>query len=106
MFSLIKGIWTVFKHAFRRRETVLYPEEKPYLARGIGDASSCPETRTVVNGVSRVISARRYVPLTVFLSKLRRLKTDAGTPSFSALISRDAFSVGFVKKRVRHTLFS
>ena len=32
MFDLIKGIWTVFLHAFRRRETVLYPEEKPYLA--------------------------------------------------------------------------
>lgn len=32
MISLIKGIWTVFLHAFRRRETVLYPEEKPYLA--------------------------------------------------------------------------
>ena len=31
MLSLLKGIWTVFRHMFRRRETVLYPEEKPYL---------------------------------------------------------------------------
>ncbi|MGO8881350.1 MAG: NADH-quinone oxidoreductase subunit NuoI [Desulfomonilaceae bacterium] len=29
MFSLLKGIWTVLKHSIRKRETVLYPEEKP-----------------------------------------------------------------------------
>lgn len=31
MFSLFKGIWTVFKHTIKKRETVLYPEEKPLL---------------------------------------------------------------------------
>lgn len=31
MFSLIKGAWTVFLHMFRKRETVQYPEEKPYV---------------------------------------------------------------------------
>jgi NADH-quinone oxidoreductase subunit I len=31
MFSLIRAIWAVFVHAFRRRETICYPEEKPYL---------------------------------------------------------------------------
>jgi len=32
MLSLIKGIWMIFLHTFRKRETVLYPEQKPYLA--------------------------------------------------------------------------
>lgn len=32
MFSVLRSIWTVFLHAFRKRETVQYPEEKPYLA--------------------------------------------------------------------------
>jgi len=32
MFSIIKGIWTIFTHTFRKRETVLYPEEKPYVS--------------------------------------------------------------------------
>ena len=31
MLSIIKGIYLVFKHAFRRRATVLYPEVKPKL---------------------------------------------------------------------------
>jgi NADH-quinone oxidoreductase subunit I len=32
MFSLIRAIWAVFVHLFRRRETISYPEKKPYLA--------------------------------------------------------------------------
>jgi len=31
MFSILKTIWYTFLHAFHKRETVLYPEEKPYL---------------------------------------------------------------------------
>ena len=31
MFSVLNGIWTIFKHMIRKRETILYPEEKPYL---------------------------------------------------------------------------
>jgi len=31
MFSVIKTVWAVFLHMFRPRETVLYPEERPYL---------------------------------------------------------------------------
>ena len=31
MLSLLKGLWIIFKHAFRRRVTVQYPDEKPYL---------------------------------------------------------------------------
>ncbi|MBI4964406.1 MAG: NADH-quinone oxidoreductase subunit NuoI [Desulfomonile tiedjei] len=31
MFSLLKGLWTILLHAFRKRETILYPEEKPYI---------------------------------------------------------------------------
>jgi NADH-quinone oxidoreductase subunit I len=31
MLSLVKGLWLVFRHAFRRRVTVQYPEQKPYL---------------------------------------------------------------------------
>jgi NADH-quinone oxidoreductase subunit I len=32
MFSNLRSIWIVFLHMFHKRETVLYPEEKPYLA--------------------------------------------------------------------------
>lgn len=32
MFSLLKGIWSVFQHTAHKRITVQYPEEKPYLA--------------------------------------------------------------------------
>lgn len=31
MFSVLRTIWLVFLHAFRKRETVQYPEEKPEL---------------------------------------------------------------------------
>ncbi len=31
MFSLVRALWDVFLHAFRRRVTVQYPEQKPYL---------------------------------------------------------------------------
>jgi NADH-quinone oxidoreductase subunit I len=31
MFSLLKGIWIVLKHMFHKRETILYPEEKPNI---------------------------------------------------------------------------
>ena len=31
MISLLKSIWTVFVTMFRRRATVQYPEERPYL---------------------------------------------------------------------------
>jgi NADH-quinone oxidoreductase subunit I len=32
MFSLLRSLWEVFLHAFHRRITVQYPEQKPYLA--------------------------------------------------------------------------
>lgn len=32
MFSILRTIWYVFLHAFQKRITVQYPEEKPYLA--------------------------------------------------------------------------
>ena len=31
MLSMLRSIWEVFLHMFRRRETVLYPEVRPYL---------------------------------------------------------------------------
>ena len=31
MLSLFKGLWDIFGHAFRRRVTIQYPEQKPYL---------------------------------------------------------------------------
>jgi NADH-quinone oxidoreductase subunit I len=31
MLSIIRAMWNVFLHAFRRRVTVQYPEQKPYL---------------------------------------------------------------------------
>jgi NADH-quinone oxidoreductase subunit I len=31
MFSVVKSIWIILLHTFHRRETVQYPEEKPYL---------------------------------------------------------------------------
>jgi len=32
MLGILKGLWIVFLHAFKRRVTVQYPEQKPYLA--------------------------------------------------------------------------
>lgn len=32
MLSLLRSMWEVFLHAFARRVTVQYPEERPYLA--------------------------------------------------------------------------
>jgi NADH-quinone oxidoreductase subunit I len=32
MLSVLRGLWLVLLHAFRRRATVQYPDEKPYLA--------------------------------------------------------------------------
>jgi NADH-quinone oxidoreductase subunit I len=31
LFSILKGIWIILSHTFRKRETILYPEQKPYL---------------------------------------------------------------------------
>jgi NADH-quinone oxidoreductase subunit I len=31
MLSLLRTMWQVFLHLFRRRETILYPEQKPYV---------------------------------------------------------------------------
>ena len=31
MLSLIRALWIVLLHTFRKRETIQYPEEKPYL---------------------------------------------------------------------------
>ncbi len=32
MLSILRTMWSVFTHLFRRRATILYPEEKPRLA--------------------------------------------------------------------------
>jgi hypothetical protein len=32
MLSVLKGLWIVFMHMFRKRETVQYPDEKPLFA--------------------------------------------------------------------------
>ena len=32
MFSLMRSLWEVFRHAFARRVTVQYPEQKAYLS--------------------------------------------------------------------------
>jgi NADH-quinone oxidoreductase subunit I len=32
MISLLRSLWLVFLHAFRRRETISYPEQRRYLA--------------------------------------------------------------------------
>ena len=31
MFSILRSIWLIFTHAVRRRETVQYPEQRPYM---------------------------------------------------------------------------
>src|SRR5262245_19418136 len=32
MLSIVKTLWLVFLHTFRKRVTIQYPEQKPYLA--------------------------------------------------------------------------
>jgi NADH-quinone oxidoreductase subunit I len=31
MFSILRSIWLTFLHTFHKRETIQYPDEKPYL---------------------------------------------------------------------------
>lgn len=31
MLSILQSLWVVLKHAFKKRETIQYPEQKPYL---------------------------------------------------------------------------
>lgn len=31
MFSILRSMWLTFLHAFHKRETIQYPEQKPYL---------------------------------------------------------------------------
>jgi NADH-quinone oxidoreductase subunit I len=31
VFSILRSIWLIFTHAVRRRETVQYPEQRPYI---------------------------------------------------------------------------
>jgi NADH-quinone oxidoreductase subunit I len=31
MVSVLRALWAILQHTFRKRETVQYPEEKPYL---------------------------------------------------------------------------
>jgi formate hydrogenlyase subunit 6/NADH:ubiquinone oxidoreductase subunit I len=31
MWSSIKTVWTIFLHMFRRRVTIQYPEQQPYI---------------------------------------------------------------------------
>jgi NADH-quinone oxidoreductase subunit I len=32
MLSVLRTLWLTFLHLFRRRETISYPDEMPYLA--------------------------------------------------------------------------
>jgi len=32
LLSILRTIWHVLRHSFRRRETIQYPDQKPYLA--------------------------------------------------------------------------
>ncbi len=31
MFSYLRTLWLIFSHAWRRRDTIQYPEQKPYI---------------------------------------------------------------------------
>ncbi len=31
MFSYLRTLWLIFLHAFRKRDTIQYPEQKPYM---------------------------------------------------------------------------
>ncbi|MGH8529260.1 MAG: NADH-quinone oxidoreductase subunit NuoI [Nevskiales bacterium] len=31
MFSYVRTLWLIFLHAFRKRDTIQYPEQKPYM---------------------------------------------------------------------------
>lgn len=31
MFAFLKSMWIILMHSFRKRETILYPEQKPYI---------------------------------------------------------------------------
>ena len=62
MFSLIRAIWAVFLHMFRRRETICYPEKKPYLAAALARADHPLARPGRRRAVRRVLPLRGGLP--------------------------------------------
>ena len=77
MISALRAIWQVFLHAFRKRETIQYPEKKVYLApryRGRIVLSRDPDGE-VLEGVLHAVAgecARRSHP-PVLLTEIRQV---------------------------------
>ena len=62
MLSILKTIWTVFMTMFRKRATIQYPEERPYIPprwRGTDHPLPRPRRRGALRGV---LPLRRRLP--------------------------------------------
>ena len=64
MFNALRTIWLVFLHAFGRRATVQYPEERRFCPRGAKAASCSRATPAAASGAWPVTSARPPAPWT------------------------------------------
>src|SRR5579883_3115132 len=106
MLSLVRSLWEVFRHAFAKRVTIQYPDEKPYLApryRGRIVLSRDPDC-----GERCVACNLCAVACPVDCISLQATEDEHGRryPSSSALIFRVASSAASVKKHVLRTPFN
>ena len=98
MFSILRTIWYVFLHAFQKRVTVQYPEEKPYLApryRGRIILSRDPD------GGERCVACNLCAvacPVDCIALRQLRMKPGGVIRSSSASTSRAASSAVFAKR--------
>lgn len=104
--SLLRSILMVFSHGFKKRDTVQYPEEPIYVPpryRGRIVLTRDPdgEERCVACNLCAV-----SCPVGCISLQKPKQRMGAGTPNFSASISRAAFFVACARKPVRRQRFS
>ena len=106
MLSLIRTIWNVFLHTFRRRVTIQYPEQKPYLAPRTEGALFSRGIRMAASDASPATSVRSSVRWTASRCRRRKMRTGAAIRSSSASIFRAASFVAIAKMPARHMPFN
>ena len=83
MFALLRSIVLRFRHLFRRKVTVQYPEEKVPGYRRVGGAGSCcPATRTARSGAWPATSAPWCARSTVSPCRRPKMSTAGRYPEY------------------------
>ncbi len=106
--SIVRTLFMVFTHGFRKRDTILYPEVPaeeivPPRYRG---RIILTRDRTGKSVVWHVTFVRLHVRLAVFHCKKLKKKTDVGIRNFSVSTSLVVSSAVCVKKHVQLQRFS